>query len=185
MRPVPQVRDDVAPPPPTTEILRWPADAERREDLRRRGRPRLLLLDPGAVPPARVDDMEDWTWTPTDERDLFARLNRLTLRARPRDLGPGDVEVTDDGDAVVGPHRIALPPAEARILRVLARPPGRLCSRPALEDAVWGARPHGPRALDSRLFTLRARLAPTGLAVHSIRGRGFVLGLRRNPQELP
>jgi DNA-binding response OmpR family regulator len=158
------------------EILRWPADADRREELRRHGHPRLLVLDPGAVPPARVDDLEDWLWTPTDERDLFARLNRLTLRVRPRDLEPGDVVVTPDGDAVVGPLRVALPPAEARILAVLADPPGRVRSRTTLEQAVWAGRAHGPRALDSRMFTLRARLVPVGLAIHSIRGRGFLLG---------
>lgn len=156
------------------EILRWPADAGRRDELRRHGRPRLLVLDPGAVPPARVDDLEDWVWTPTDERDLFARLHRLTSRSRPRDLD--DVVVTAEGDVVVGDHRVALPPAEARILGVLADPPGRVRSRPVLERAVWAGRPHGPRALDSRLFTLRARLVPVGLAIHSIRGRGFVLG---------
>lgn len=158
------------------EILRWPADADRREELRRHGHPRLLVLDPGAVPPERVDDLEDWLWTPTDERDLFARLNRLTVRSRPRDLGPGDVVVTPAGDVVVGHLRTALPPAEARILEVLADPPGRVRSRTVLEQAVWAGRAHGPRALDSRLFTLRARLVPVGLAIHSIRGRGFLLG---------
>lgn len=166
------------------EILRWPADADRREELRRHGRPRLLLLDPGAVPPTRDDDLEDWLWTPTDERDLFARLNRLTLRARPRDLAPGDVVVTDDGEAVAGRLRVPLPPAEARILRVLADPPGRLRSRSVLEQAVWADRAHGARALDSRMFTLRARLLPLGLAIHSIRGRGFLLG-PTTTQEIP
>jgi hypothetical protein len=168
-----RIRGDAA---VAAEILRWPADADRREELRRHGHPRLLLLDPGAAPPALGDDLEDWTWTPTDERDLFARLNRLSLRARAPGLGPGDVIVTEEGDAVVGTVRVALPPAEASILRVLADPPGRVCSRTALEDAVWAGRPHGPRALDSRLFTLRARLEPAGLAIHSIRGRGFLLG---------
>jgi hypothetical protein len=166
------------------EILRWPADADRREELRRHGHPRLLVLDPGAVPPARVDDREDWVWTPTDERDLFARLNRLGLRARPRDLAPGDVVVGEDDVAVVGELRVPLPPAEARILRVLADPPGRLRTRPALEEAVWAGRAHGARALDSRMFTLRARLVPVGLAIASIRGRGFVLGPSRHPEEL-
>ena len=33
------------------EILRWPADADRREELRRHGHPCLLVLDPGACPP--------------------------------------------------------------------------------------------------------------------------------------
>jgi DNA-binding response OmpR family regulator len=170
------------------EILRWPADADRREDLRRRGHPRLLLLEPGAIPPVRVDDLEDWTWTPTDERDLFARLNRLTLRARPHDApAPAAIELGDDGVLAIGSHRVVLPPAEAAILGLLVDPPGRLRSRAELEDAVWGERPHGPRALDSRMFTLRTRVQPLGLRIHSVRGRGFTLGssTTRTTQELP
>ncbi len=167
-----RTRDDAA---VAAEILRWPADADRREELRRHGHPRLLLLDPGAVPPEREDDREDWLWTPTDERDLFARLNRLTMRSRARATRSRPEVVLTDGIVELGDQRVVLPPAEAAILGVLADAPGRLRSRAVLEAAVWGHRPHGPRALDSRMFTLRARIAPLGLQIHSVRGRGFTL----------
>ena len=185
VRSQPQTRGDAA---VAAEILRWPADADRREELRRHGHPRLLVLDPGAVPPNRVDDLEDWLWTPTDERDLFARLNRLTLRSRPRVApSPGVVVLDDDDVLAVGEVRLALPPAEAAILRVLVEAPGQLRSRRVIEAAVWGDRPHGPRALDSRMFTLRARIEPLGLEIHSVRGRGFTLGSTtiRTTQEIP
>lgn len=185
VRSQPRTRGDAA---VAAEILRWPADAVRREELRRHGHPRLLLLDPGAVPPVRDDDLEDWTWTPTDERDLFARLNRLTLRARPPvGPAPGWVTLGDDGVLAVGDQRVVLPPAEAAILGVLAEAPGQLRSRAVLETAVWGDRAHGRRALDSRMFTLRARIEPLGLEIHSVRGRGFTLGssTTRTTQEIP
>jgi hypothetical protein len=60
-------------------------------------------------------------------------------------------------------------------LRLLADPPERLCSREDLQRAAWGDIPHRRRSLDSRVFVLRRRLAPHGLAVPVVRGRGFVL----------
>src|SRR3954466_11390447 len=62
-------------------IVRWPAERERREQLRRGGRPRLLLLEDGAPPPDPDDCLEDWARAPIDEADLRARVAALELRA--------------------------------------------------------------------------------------------------------
>ena len=163
------------PPPPPVEVLGWPSQSERLEVLRREGRPRLLVLDRGVAPPPAPDALEDVIWTPTDERDLFARLNRLASRsARPARLSVGDV-VVGEGVAAFAGQEAALPPTEARILARLADPPGRVHRRDALALAAWGDTAHTWRSLDSRLFTLRQRLVPLGLVIGSVRGRGFVL----------
>jgi hypothetical protein len=157
------------------EILQWPADAERRELLRRAGIPRLLVLEAGEVPPAPADDLEDWIWLPTDERDLFSRLRDLSGRSTGSALGAGTVVVREDGTAWIAGQPLTLPPAEAALLRCLADPPERLCTRGELARAAWGEVPHERRSLDSRIFVLRRRLAAHGLAILSVRGRGFVL----------
>lgn len=165
---------------PDALILHWPADAALRDDLAARGIPRLLVLDAGAVPPPAVDDREDWVWLPTDERDVFSRLRRLSGRSAPSPAA--GLVVGDDGVLVVGGGAVVLPPAEAAILRELAATPGRLCPRDRLAEAAWGDVPHERRSLDSRVFVLRRRLAAHGVAIHAVRGRGFVLTLAGGPQ---
>ncbi|QYG91188.1 hypothetical protein HC251_01205 [Iamia sp. SCSIO 61187] len=157
------------------EMLTWPAQEELRVELRSRGVPRLLVLEAGAAPPRAEDDLEDWIWLPADERDVFARLRHLAGRQRRGGLGPDTVTVASDGTTWIAGHRLRLPPAEAAILRCLADPPERLCRRADLDRAVWGEAPHARRSLDSRIFVLRRRIAPYGLVVHAVRGRGFVL----------
>ena len=160
---------------PSVELLRWPADAARREELRREGRPRILLLGPNDLPPGLADH-EDWVRVPVDERDLSARIQRLVHQARPvRDLQPGDIVVDENGLVRWQGHWVATPPIEADILRRLAETPGRMVARDELVALVWGAAPRQAHSLDSRIYTLRSRLQPVGLAVHTIRGRGFVL----------
>lgn len=164
---------------PDAVILQWPADAERRDELRRAGVPRLLVLEAGEVPPPPEDDLEDWIWLPADERDVFSRLRDLAGRGARPALAPDTITVGEDGSAWIAGHLISLPPAEAAILRKLADPPERLCTRDELHEAVWGGVPHQRRSLDSRIFVLRRRLAPHGLVILAVRGRGFILTVPR------
>lgn len=60
-------------------MLRWPADAARRDELAERRLPRLLLVAEGVLPP-RLDPDEDWIRTPAGERDVWARLRALADR---------------------------------------------------------------------------------------------------------
>jgi len=73
-----------------------------------------------------------------------------------------------------GTQWTALAPIEARIVSVLLERAGRVVRRRDLA----GAWPHGcpgERAVDGRLTTLRARIAPLGLEIRTVRARGFVL----------
>lgn len=163
----------------TAEILRWPADAALLADLRAQRRPRLLVLDPGVEPPPAVDALEDVIWTPADERDLFARLNRLALRSvQPAGLAVGDVAVDDAGVLSFAGRRVALPAVERRLVDVLATAPGRLHRREELCLAAWGGAPRARRSLDTRISSLRARLAAVGLTIGCVPGRGFLLAVR-------
>lgn len=153
------------------QVLRWPAESAGRDP----SRPCLWLLALGELPPIAAAG-EDWVRLPVDDRDLRARLQRLAGRgAGSGSLAPGEVAVDLDGRVDRCGASVHLPPIEAHILTELAAEPERVVTRSALERAIWGSDGPGGRALDSRIHSLRHRLGPLGLAVHTIRGRGFLL----------
>ena len=157
-------------------LLRWPDDADRREELSADGRPRLLLIEQGAPPPASWDVLEDWVRLPADPVEIEARIATLMHRL------PADrPEPVLDGHGVlrVGSSWVALPPVEARIVDALLDRPDAVVAREELLDAGW---PEGEPAgssngqiLDGRIKLLRRRLVEVGLAIRTVRGVGFVL----------
>ena len=157
-------------------LLRWPADADRRSELTGDGRPRLLLLDPEADPPASWDVLEDWVRMPADPSEIEARI--ATLMRRLPSERPAPIL---DGDGVlrVGSRWVALPPIEARVVTALLARPEAVVSRERLLDAGWPtSQPAGStngQILDGRIKLLRRRLVEVGLEIHTVRGVGFVL----------
>jgi hypothetical protein len=154
-------------------MLRWPADADRRRELRAAGRPRLLLVAPDADPPAGWDPLEDWIRTPAEPDDLHARVAAIRRRAA-AGLRPGP---SVDGDGVLWSSSdwVALAPIEAAVMRVLIARRGAVVPRADLVDAAWPAGTSDPRALDARLKRLRRLIGPLGLTIHTVRSRGYVL----------
>lgn len=156
---------------PRVQVLRWPAEAARRDPAA----PCLWLLPLGELPPLAAPG-DDWVRLPVDERDLRARLARLAGSGDASgSLRPGDVRVDRDGRVERCGAVVHLPPIEAHLLTVLASTPERVVTRSALIREVWGSDGPSGRALDSRIHALRRHLGPLGLVVHTIRGRGFLL----------
>lgn len=157
-------------------LLRWPDDAERRQALTAEGRPRLLLVDPDAPPPATWDVLEDWVRLPADPEEIEARIATL-MRRLPTER---PVPILDgDGVLRVGPRWVALPPVEARVVAALLTRPDAVVSRDRLLDAGWpDGEPAGSsngQILDGRIKLLRRRLVDVDLEIHTVRGVGFVL----------
>lgn len=153
-------------------LVRWPAERDRRETLRRAGEPRLLLVEQGA-PPLPSDHREDWIRLPADDVDLRARVEALRLRL---DTGsPARPELDDDGVLRMGDKWVALPPVEARIAAVLVGRFGAVVSRSMLTTAGWPSGAPGRNALDVHVLRLRRRLAPLELAIRTVRSRGYLL----------
>lgn len=153
------------------QVLRWPAEAGRRDPMR----PCLWLLPLGELAPL-AEPGDDWVRLPVDEAELRARLARLAGRAgAPGALHPDDVRIDADGRIERCGAVVHLPPIEAHLLAALASTPERVVTRAALIEEVWGAHGQAGRALDSRIHALRRRIGPLGLVVHTIRGRGFLL----------
>jgi hypothetical protein len=154
-------------------LLLWPTEAEARRRLAAQGSARLLLVEPGFVPPVIDDPIEDWIRLPAAERDVHARVDTLTLRSGHHSpLQP----VLDDDDVVrVDSSWVALPPVEARLTRALLDRFGRVASRSSLSAAGWPAGSSGRSALDVHVLRLRRRLSTVGLVIRTVRSRGYLL----------
>ena len=131
-------------------LVRWPKENEHRDRLAREGRPRLLLLEAGVLPPLVEDPLEDWVRIPAPDTDVRARLDTLALRARLR--APSQPTLDDDGVIRHNGLWASLPPVEARITRLLLDRLGAVVSRESLSPRrlarrrAGAQRPRRPRA---------------------------------------
>jgi DNA-binding response OmpR family regulator len=157
-------------------LLRWPAEQDRREDLRDEARPRLLMVEDGVPPPDSADVLEDWIRVPAGEIDLRARVEGLRRRAAA--ARPQVPVLDDDGVLRDGRRWVSLPPVEARLTAALLDRFGAVVSRDALSRAGWPDGAAGRNALDVHVLRLRRRLAPVSLVIRTVRSRGYLLERR-------
>jgi DNA-binding response OmpR family regulator len=153
-------------------LVRWPREEHRRLVLRDAGAPRLLLVETGP-PPVPTDVLEDWIRVPADDVDLAARVEGLSRRAAARVRPVPSL----DGDGVLrlDDQWVSLPPVEARLTRALLDRLGAVVSRDSLGRAGWPQGAPGRNALDVHMLRLRRRLGPVGLAIRTVRSRGYLL----------
>ena len=152
-------------------LVRWPDDSDRLGHLRLLAQPRLLLITPDVDPPTCPDVLEDWVRTPVDPRDLEARVSALELRAA-RALPP---RLDANSCLHAGSRWVALTPIESRLVKLLLERFGLVVSRGALVGAAWPKRKPTNNQLDLHMMRLRRRLEPLGLALRTVRARGYSL----------
>lgn len=87
--------------------------------------------------------------------------------------------VDDDGLLRRRDRWVALSPIETRLARAFLERPGQLLGRKTLGNAGWPDGVPNDRSVDSRIKTLRRRVAPLGLRIHTIRGRGYLADVDR------
>lgn len=157
-------------------LLRWPDDSDRRRELAADGVPRLLVVDPDTPPPAAIDCLEDWVRDGADEDDVRARKAAVERRVAAHNGRVPQI----DGDGVLrfGDKWVSLPPVESRLAAALVARFGAVVSRDALIDAGWPEGRPGRNVLDVHILRLRRRLACTGLAIRTVRSRGYLLERR-------
>lgn len=152
-------------------VLHWPAEEDRREELRRAGQPRLLLVESGA-PPIPSDELEDWIRLPAADVDLRVRVE--SLRRRADASGDPVPELDVDGVLRLGDSWVSLAPVEARLTAALLERFGAVVSRDALVRAGWPGGSSNRNALDVHILRLRRRLSPLRLAIRTVRSRGYL-----------
>lgn len=154
-------------------IVRWPDEASRRERLSLAGGPRLLLVEVGADPPSLLDCLEDWVRVPAAEDEVRARVHALSVRrAAHHHDAPG---IDPDGVLRYRGRWVSLPPLETRMMEALLTRYGAVVSREQLARAGWPDGASGRNALDVHVLRLRRRLEPVGLAIRTVRSRGYLL----------
>ena len=174
--------------PPSTGVvvpLRWPEEAERRDELAAAGIPRLLLVSPEATPPLDWAVDEDWITADAPPEDRAHR--EATLRRR-LDLVVGPpprrrclVVVDEDGLARRDGHWVALSALEVRLVGPLLVATGHCVSRDRLLDAGWPGEARPCRAVDGAIRRLRVKLRPLGVRIHGITGAGYLLEVGAYP----
>lgn len=154
-------------------LLRWPLERQRRDALASEGRLRLLLVEEGAEAPVVDDLLEDWIRVPADEADVRARIDGLSKRLVV--VQPSRPELDPDGVLRFGDGWVPLPPVEARLMGSLLERFGAVVSREQLSRAGWPKGSPGRNALDVHVLRLRRRIGQLGLAIKTVRSRGYLL----------
>lgn len=156
------------------------------EEMRLRGHaiPAIVLSALGRVED-RAEGLnagaQDYVVKPFQLAELIARLRVQLMRAAPRDevLALGGLRYDVASRSVLGPRRIVLTEREGELLAYLMTHPGQILTRGEIFDRLWA--PHGgstENVVDVYLGYLRRKLPPLseyGLALRTLRGRGFVL----------
>jgi len=155
-------------------LVRWPAEADRLNDYRRQGVPRLLVVEAGACPPLCADVVEDWVRTPVSQVDLQARL--ATLRARRTWLRMPRLDPT--GVLRMGDRSVALSPTETELLTELITRFGSMTPTCVLGGRLPEQSPESRRnALHLHIMRIRRRIEPLGLHIRTVWRRGYLLEL--------
>lgn len=137
--------------------------------VRRRSRVPILMLTARSGEGDKVLGFEigadDYLTKPFSPRELVARVRALLRRT-----GAADEEVLERGALAIDPGRrevlrdgetVEVTSLEFDLLYFLARRPGRVYSREALMDQVWGQdRVVDDRSIDSLVSRLRRKLEP-------------------------
>lgn len=126
---------------------------------------------------------DDYLTKPFNPREMVARVKAILRRAEggARDqrgevrVGPLTVDARKR-EARVSGREIELRAKEFDLLMAFASEPGRVFTREALLDQVWGYSYYGEtRTVDVHVQHLRAKLAGSGVSIQTVRGVGYKL----------
>lgn len=152
-------------------ILEWPYRQQDREELKRRGVPRLLLIAPKTAPPECTDCLEDWVRLPADEADLDARLLALVTR-RPSHTIP---TLDEDGVLRRDNELAFLPPFEHKLAEILIDNFGEVVPTAIIERKLDYQPDTRCPSLRVHLSRVRKRIAPFDLNISCIRAVGYMM----------
>jgi len=154
------------------QLVRWPAEKQRREECRRSGTLRLLVVEGPISAPISPDVREDWVRAPVAPIDLQARMN--CLRARSDQHQRADVD--PNGVLRYRGRLVTLSPTATELLVRLLVDFEVLVAREALSECLPQRNGETSRnALDLHVMRLRKRIRPVGLTIRTVWGRGYLL----------
>ena len=162
--------------------------------LRRESDVRILMLTAKSTEPDRVGGLDrgadDYLTKPFSPRELVARVRAVLRRADPIEWS-GPLRLSHRGmeidlerhEVAVDGRRIDLTTTELRLLRTLARTPGRVFTREQLVEAALGRDFEGSeRTIDAHIRNLRKKVEPgrpDRPYIETVFGVGYRLGAGR------
>ena len=156
-------------------LVLWPDHASDLARLASSGVPRLLLVAPQASPPEDGDCLQDWIRLPADDQDVRARVVGLEHRAA-KHRAP--VMVSEDGQLSYRGQSTWLSPTVRLLFQALADRFGSAVPLDTLIHQVWPSDPPSSSSIRVQIFRLRRSIAPLGLEVRNVQGKGYVLTAR-------
>jgi hypothetical protein len=160
-------------------LLWWPHEAARRKQLAARGEPRLLVISPGALPPAEWDELEDWVREPIDPDELATRSR--SLRERRAQAGR-PMYIDADGLVWLYQRWVALTDTQVAMARLLNQNADRIVLRADLAAAYAAAGgSEDCKAFSTAVRRLRAKLAGLGVRLHAVNGQHYLLEVPPRP----
>ncbi|MFK0153511.1 winged helix-turn-helix domain-containing protein [Streptomyces sp. NPDC090493] len=161
---------------PDVKIVRWPAESGKLARFRMQGLPCLIVVARGAQVPELTGTHEDWVRHPAETWELQARVASLRHKAMSRSTAP---MVDEDGLLRYGSEILPLTVSEAEVFRgLLHRRPGIASRSELAERLLYANRSASQNALDLHIMRLRRKVDSIGLAIETVRGRGFLLKAR-------
>jgi DNA-binding response OmpR family regulator len=154
-------------------LVRWPEEGEDGARLASEGVAVLYLVAADDAPPRPTTCIEDWVRVPGDDRDLYARVRVLELRAAAHD-GPPRVDA--QGRVHYRGRVLVVSPDTAKLAEVLIERFGdvvtdsELCAVAFGDPMSWSS-----GRLQRKMAHLRARLRELDLAVRRVRRCGYQL----------
>jgi two-component system phosphate regulon response regulator PhoB len=144
----------------------------------------ILLLSARANEVDRVVAFElgadDYVTKPFSPRELILRIRAILRRKTgvpnsPSSLRAGEIVIDRERHQVtVSGAPVTLTAIEFKLLSILIERKGRVQSREALIDAIWGLdQSIEVRTIDTHLRRLRDKLGPAGTQIHTTRGFGY------------
>jgi two-component system phosphate regulon response regulator PhoB len=126
---------------------------------------------------------DDYITKPYSVTELLARVRANLRRVRPSQAGQvlaiGDLRLDPEAHRVQrGPRDLHLGPTEFRLLAALMERPGKVWSREALLDRVWGRDIYvDTRTVDVHVGRLRKTLCAGGESdpIRTVRGAGYAV----------
>lgn len=154
------------------KLIRWPIEADVRNDCRKAGIPRLLVVEAGNDAPVCADPTEDWIRAPAPRGDVEARIEALVQRA----YGQKVPTVDSTGVLCFGTNSVAISSTQVGIMEHFVAHYGEVVYRAELEQQVVTTTGKITRnALDLQIMRLRRRIAAVGLNITTVWGRGYIL----------
>jgi hypothetical protein len=158
--------------PIDVRLVRWPMERTYRDELHAIGVPRVLILEPGAVPLPRWDELEDWVRVPVERDELELRATTVARRADALERPWLD----DDGLLWLRDRWCVVSRGQLPLVHLLVDRFGTVVRDDEVDKVfVGGDTSSHEEAIKTTVRRVQQMLRQLGLHLQRVRGSGYLL----------